>query len=239
MAVLSSSGVIIMNNNQHLQITSFSDIPEMNRTWQKILPQGNRIERPKGYELLSAGNKWETLYYLESGEMHLMRTLPDGRERLLWVCTPPSFIGEGPFFDEIPTASYFIVSKPSVLYGFSHNWVLNTLLPKYPELTLTLLQSMASKLRVLHNQSICLTMEELPSRICKYLYVKLNHKMQNNKNFVTTGLNQQELANLLGVHRVTLNKVLRTLEKQGILGPYSKHETYILDMDAFLALIEL
>jgi len=33
---------------------------------------------------------------------------------------------------------------------------------------------------------------------------------------VSPGLNQQELANLLGVHRVTLNKALRALERGAV-----------------------
>ncbi|MFQ9867016.1 MAG: helix-turn-helix domain-containing protein [Bilophila wadsworthia] len=37
---------------------------------------------------------------------------------------------------------------------------------------------------------------------------------------MSPGLNQQELANLLGVHRVTLNKALRELEREAVLGPY-------------------
>lgn len=50
---------------------------------------------------------------------------------------------------------------------------------------------------------------------------------------VSPGLNQQELANLLGVHRVTLNKALRELEREAVLGPYSRDEVYIVDMERF------
>jgi len=54
---------------------------------------------------------------------------------------------------------------------------------------------------------------------------------------VSPVLNQQELANLLGVHRVTLNKCLRELEKAGVLGPYSRDEVYILDRVRFDKLV--
>ena len=174
--------------------------------------------------------------YLEAGEVYLVRILADGRERLLWISTPPCFIGEGPFFDQLPAASSFIVTKQSVLYAFSPTWIFNTLLPKYPELTFTLLQSMAHKLRVLNNQSVCFSMEELPSRIYKFLFSRLGTEKINTLNSINLGLSQQEIANLLGVHRVTLNKALRTLVRQGILGLYSKKETYIIDIAAFMDL---
>ena len=41
------------------------------------------------------------------------------------------------------------------------------------------------------------------------------------------------VANLLGVHRVTLNKALRELEREAVLGPYSRDEVYIVDMERF------
>ena len=39
------------------------------------------------------------------------------------------------------------------------------------------------------------------------------------------------MANLLGVHRVTLNKALRELEREAVLGPYSRDEVYIVDKE--------
>jgi len=222
---------------QNAKVAEFSKIPNMARTWQGVLSQGSRIERAKGCELLGCGRIWNVLYYLEVGEVHLTRTLPDGRERLLWISTPPCIIGEGPFFDQLPASSSFIVKKPSVFYAFSHDWVMNTLLPKYPELTLTLLQGMSSKLRMINNQSVCLSMEDISMRICKFLYSKLKIDKTSAIHSIEPGLSQQELANLLGVHRVTLNKTLRALEKQGILSRYQKKEIYILNIKIFLDLV--
>lgn len=220
------------------QTQEFTTMPILTESWQEVLQYGNRIERPEGYELLSSGTCWKKLYYLAQGEVQLIRLLPDGRERILWVGVAPSLVGECPFFDQSPANSSVIIRKPSVLYVFSEEWVYNTLIVNYPKLTLSLLRSMANKLRVIHNQSVSIGMESLSSRICSFLHHRLVPRTNTNKNLIEPGLTQQELANLLSTHRVTLNKALRKLEKENILSAYCKKEVYILDMERFLQTIE-
>mgnify|MGYP000008902365 FL=1 len=120
-----------------------------------------------------------------------------------------------------------------VVYAFSRDCVLHEILPNYPALTLALLHSLASKVRVLCNQSVSLSLEELPPRICRFLHLRMRDDGGAPNPRVSPGLNQQELANLLGVHRVTLNKALRELEREAVLGPYSRDEVYIVDMERF------
>ncbi len=102
---------------------------------------------------------------------------------------------------------------------------------------LALFRSLASKVRVLCNQSVSLSLDNLCSRICKYLHLRRQGEGGKFLSCVNPGLNQQDLANLLGVHRVTLNKALRKLEKARILGPYSRDEVYLLDMEFFEKLV--
>ena len=90
---------------------------------------------------------------------------------------------------------------------------------------------------MLSNQSVELSLKELPARICRFLYMRIPTDTSGQTDrWVQPALNQQELASLLGVHRVTLNKALRELEKEGILGPYSKNEVCILDRERLKAL---
>jgi len=227
-----------MKQQKKSNAQEFTTMPILAESWQDVLQYGNKIERPQGYELLAGGTYWNKLYYLAKGEVQLIRFLPDGRERILWVGVAPSIVGECPFFDQNPANNSFILSKPSTLYVFSEEWVHNTLLANYPKLRLSLFRSMANKLRVIHNQSVCVSMDSLSVRICKFLHHKLVSNTNKNENLVEPGLTQQELANLLSTHRVTLNKALRKLEKENILSAYCKKEIYILDMERFLQVIE-
>ena len=223
---------------EEVNIQEFTTMPILTETWQDVLQYGTKIERPQGYELLLSGTCWKKIYYLAEGEVRLVRLLPDGRERILWVAIAPSIVGECPFFDQHIANSSFILSKSSTLYAFSEEWINNTLVVKYPKLTLSLLRHMANKLRVIHNQSVCVSMDCLSARICKFLHHRLVSSTNKNENCIELGLTQQELANLLSTHRVTLNRALRKLEKENILSAYCKKEIYIVDMERFIKIIE-
>lgn len=198
--------------------------------WRKVFHLATRLVFKKGTVICMGGEESALLYFIEKGEVRLMRTLADGREKIIFYLQAGSLVGEAPFFDKLPALSSIIAGTDCVLYAFSRETVIRQILPRYPALTLNLLQSMAFKVRMLCNQSVELSLKELPARICRFLHMRAPADTSGRRDrWVHPALNQQELASLLGVHRVTLNKGLRELEKEGILGPYSKNEVCILD----------
>ncbi len=214
---------------------SFALLPNIGDTWDKVLKYGHKIERPKGHCLVHSGQKCESLYYLEKGEVQLVRNLPDGKQRVLWISTPPSLVGESPFFSNTPILSSMEITKASTLYVFSQSWINNTLIPEYPDIVLSILQNLAKKIIMMTHQSVELSTKDMRTTICHFLHQKLH--VSATENFAITGLTQQAFANLLGVHRTTLHKHLRALENDGIIGPYSKNRTYILDLQRFYGII--
>lgn len=202
--------------------------------WRQVLHLGCRLHFPKGAEILYQGESGRALYLLERGEVRMVRISLEGKEKILWSGGPGAMFGETPFFDETPQKSSFMAAADCVAHAFPRRVVMEQILPRRPDLVLALFRSLASKTRVLANQSVCLSMEGLPSRICKYLRLRMAPDApEGSAPRIRPGLNQQELANLLGVHRVTLNKALRDLEKDLVLGPYSRDEVYVLDLARF------
>lgn len=205
--------------------------------WRKVFHLGNRLAFKRGTVICMGGEKSDLLYFIEKGEVRLKRTLADGREKIIFYLQAGAIVGEAPFFDKLPALSSIVAGTNCVLYAFNRETVIQQILPNYPSLTLSLLQSLACKVRMLSNQSVELSLKELPARICRFLYMRIPTDTSGQTDrWVQPALNQQELASLLGVHRVTLNKALRELEKEGILGPYSKNEVCILDRERLKAL---
>ena len=52
------------------------------------------------------------------------------------------------------------------------------------------------------------------------------------------GVSKQEMASLLGVHRISLYKILRQQEESGLFGPFSGKTVTILRPDEFFLLAE-
>lgn len=223
-----------MLNVDDAKLIEFTHIPPEAGAWRTVIGFGTRLSFKKGDEIMHGGERGEHLYYVQQGEVRLMRTTLDGREKILMSMRSGTVTGETPFFDEVPARSSLMAGTDCVVYAFSRDCVMHEIFPKHPELVLALLHSLASKVRVLCNQSVSLSLEELPARICRFLHLRMRDDGQGHPDpRVFPGVNQQELANLLGVHRVTLNKSLRELEREAVLGPYSRDEVYILDMARF------
>lgn len=216
----------------------FFRIPAVAESWRRVLSQGRRMKFLKGAQIQTKHTDDAYIYFLDAGEVWLTRTTLDGREKIIWAIGPDSLFAETPFFDELPSRSSIIAGADCTAYAFTRTCVLNEILPRHPDLMLSLFRSLAFKVRVLINQASSLSLDDLSSRICKYLHLRRREDVgEKGPLVVCPGLNQQELANLLGVHRVTLNKALRELEKSGILGPYTRDEVFILDRPRFEKLV--
>lgn len=226
-----------MDNKENQLIHEFSQVSLDMHDWEKYFHLATRIKKNKNQELIKSGEKWDKLYVLYQGEAQLTRLSQDGKERILWRGIAPCLLGEGPFFDGLPTLSSFIVTKPSVMYTFPREIVYSVLI-KDPAIALSIIRNLAHKIRLVNNQNSCFSFSELSARICMYLYHKMQQSEDKKQYFAVPELTQQDLANHLAVHRVTLNKALRHLEQQGIIGPYNKKITYILDFETFMSLIQ-
>ena len=146
------------------KLIEFTHIPPEAGVWRQVLDLGTRLRFRKGEEIMHGGERGEYLYYVHQGEARLMRTTLDGREKILMSMRSGTVTGETPFFDEVPARSSIVAGTDCVVYAFSRDCVLHEILPNYPALTLALLHSLASKVRVLCNQSVSLSLEELPPR---------------------------------------------------------------------------
>lgn len=220
------------------KVLEFVNIASVAGVWRKFLEYGQRLRFQKGAEILPGGVGGDCLFFVDQGEARLMRITRDGREKMLLSVRAGGIIGETPFFDQVPACSTIVAATTCIVYSFTRDCVVNLLIPRHPELAIALLQTLAAKVRVLCNQSVSLCLDDLPSRICTFLHLRARILEDGTRESrVSPGLNQQELANLLGVHRVTLNKGLRELEKNSILGPYTKDEVYILDEQRFHDLV--
>ncbi len=163
-----------MNDTEIKSIHEFSQISQKNmQEWNKYLHLATKLKRPKGYELYKSGELWNKLYLCLQGEAKLVRVSHEGKEKILWQGVAPCLLGEGPFFDGLPTLSNFIITKPSVLYAFSADTVYSVLL-KDPDIVTSIIRHLSRKIRLVHNQNCCLSFSELSSRICMYLHQKMS-----------------------------------------------------------------
>ena len=210
---------------------AFRDIKDMNSAWRSVLSLARQSRRTKGEQV----QQDEDLLFLERGRIRLTYQNRDGAEKILWHISEGCLFGEVPFFDPIPNEGVFTCMTDCVIYAFSAQ-VVDKIGKEHPELLFDLLRSMSRKLRIMSYQASSLYLDTVLVRICKFLAQRL--VPDSNPLIAQIGVSRQEMAGLLGIHRISLYRVLRQQEERGLFGPVRGNVMTILRPDEFYTLAE-
>ena len=170
---------------------------------QSMVPQTIK----KGQDLFKEGDPGDRLYVVTEGKIKLSHASGDGRESLLMVLGPGDMFGELSLFDPGPRTATAITD--SQVLGLGHT-DLNPWLAGRPEVSKSLLQALAHRLRRTNETMSDLVFADVPGRVAKAL-LELGEKFGTKTNdglYVHHDLTQEELAQLVGASRETVNKAL-------------------------------
>ena len=172
----------------------------------------------RGRTLFNEGDPGDRLYVVTEGKIKLGRTAADGRENLLAILGPGEMFGELSLFDPGPrTATATAVTDTSVL-GLGHD-ELEPWLTGRPEVAAQLLGALAQRLRRTNEAMADLVFSDVPGRVAKALLdLARRFGVQSEDGLhVTHDLTQEELAQLVGASRETVNKALADFASRGFL----------------------
>ncbi|HEX6887119.1 MAG TPA: Crp/Fnr family transcriptional regulator [Candidatus Nanopelagicales bacterium] len=185
----------------------------------------------KGDVLFSEGEPGEKLFLIESGKIKLGHTASDGRESIIAVLGAGEMLGELSLFDPGPrTATAVAVTHTKVL-SMSHEALLPWLVGR-PDLAVALLAALARRLRRTNEALADLVFSDVPGRVAKAL-LELGSKFGEstpNGLVVNHELTQEELAQLVGASRETVNKALADFSQRGWITIEQRSVT-LLDVD--------
>ncbi len=176
------------------------------------------VKVARGRTLFNEGDPGDRLYVVTEGKIKLGRTAGDGRENLLAILGPGEMFGELSLFDPGPrTATATAVTDTSVL-GLGHD-ELEPWLTGRPEVAAQLLGALAQRLRRTNEAMADLVFSDVPGRVAKALLdLARRFGVQSEDGLhVTHDLTQEELAQLVGASRETVNKALADFASRGFL----------------------
>ncbi len=175
------------------------------------------IER--GRVLFAEGEPGDRLYLVTEGKIKLGTTSSDGRETLLAVLGPGDMFGELSLFDPGPRTSTASALTDARLLGLGHDDLVPWLTGR-PEVALELLQALAQRLRRTNEAMADLVFSDVPGRVAKALLdlaTRFGREQPDGSILVTHDLTQEELAQLVGASRETVNKALADFQNRGWL----------------------
>jgi CRP/FNR family transcriptional regulator len=167
------------------------------------------VRLARGQTLFNEGEVGDRLYVVLEGKIKLTRTAPDGRENLLSVLGPSEMFGELSLFDPRPRTASAIAVTECRLAGLGHD-DLRPWLTGHPEVGVHLLRALAQRLRKTNESMADLVFTDVPGRVAKALLDLAERFGQPSENglHVHHDLTQEELAQLVGASRETVNKAL-------------------------------
>jgi CRP-like cAMP-binding protein len=176
------------------------------------------VDFPRGHVIFSEGEQGDRLYIIANGKVKIGRKSPDGRENLLAVFGPSDMFGELSIFDPGPRTSSATTITEVRAYTMDRT-ALREWIAKRPDIAEQLLRVIARRLRRTNNSLADLIFTDVPGRVAKAL-LQLARQFGSQESGllrVTHDLTQEEIAQLVGASRETVNKALADFAQRGWL----------------------
>jgi len=174
------------------------------------------VQLGRSERLFAEGDGGDNMYIILKGKIKLTRVAHDGRENLLSVHGPGEMFGELSLFDPSPRTASATAITDATLAGLAHV-DLRTFLASRPEVAMHMLQALAQRLRRINDIKADLVFTDVPGRVSKALLDLASRfgTQQDAGIQVNHDLTQEELAQLVGASRETVNKALADFAARG------------------------
>jgi CRP-like cAMP-binding protein len=174
------------------------------------------VEFPSGQTLFAQGEPGDRLFIIISGKVKIGRHVVDGRGHLLEIVGPSDMVGGLSMFDPAPRTST-ATAITDVRAASMNREALQAWIAERPEIAERLLRVLARRLRRTNDNVADLLVLDVPGRVAKQL-LQLAHRFgiqEDGALRVDHDLTQEEIAQLVGASRETVNKALADFGRRG------------------------
>ena len=196
--------------------------------WTALEPCFATVPFARGDTVFREGEPGDALYVVLDGKVKIVRTAADGRENLLAVLGPGELLGELAVFDGFARTANAVALTDATLARLAHADFARYLTQR-PGVAVELLRVLAERLRATNAAMADLVFTDVPGRVAKTL-LALAGRFGDDAGRVEHDLTQEEIAQLVGASRETVNKALADFAARGWLRLDGK-AVEILDRD--------
>jgi CRP/FNR family transcriptional regulator len=173
-----------------------------------------RVRRLRRGEVLSwEGDETYDVGNVRDGALKLTASLRDGREQILGVAWPGSFVGEL-FADQWTHRATALASTTVCVYRRAD---LNALAVCYPEIATSLLRRFSNDLDTARRSILSLGRKTAEERVASMLVDMRRSTPCDMTGATPMSLNRQQMADLLGLTIETVSRKIRRFERAGII----------------------
>jgi CRP-like cAMP-binding protein len=174
------------------------------------------VDFPRGHTVFAEGDPGDRLYIAISGKVKIGRRSPDGHENLLTIMGPSDMFGELSIFDPGPRTSSATTITEVRAVSMDRD-ALRAWIADRPAIAEQLLRVLARRLRRTNNNLADMIFTDVPGRVAKQLLLLAQRfgTREGEAMRVRHDLTQEEIAQLVGASRETVNKALADFVHRG------------------------
>ncbi|MGI6225499.1 MAG: Crp/Fnr family transcriptional regulator [Peptococcales bacterium] len=202
-----------------IDTTTLGSVGANTAIWEKYFPfSSEQRELKKGDYLLHIGEILQGVYFVKKGKIRSNLLGPDGAVKIFAITCEGCVFGEQLIFHDQPSLFEAVVLEDTEVYFFDKRTMFE-IIKKDFEINMFIMRSIAVRSRNLACQLEDVSLRSIAQSICRILYALCCHQAQVNKTIenLSIKISHQDLANMLGIHRVSVTNNLNILKKQGVL----------------------
>ncbi len=175
-----------------------------------------RLKTIKGQSLFLQGDPSDEMFLIKSGRVKLTKLIEDGSEILLDIRKSGDFVGENMFSEEgtYPVNAYCL--EETLTCGFTRK-VLEKLVLENPNIGLQIIKNLSERIQWLTTRVGGLAITNIEDRLYRVLLsVAKEHGAKSPRGLVIQfPLTHEDLSFLIGAHRVSITRAMKTLKLAG------------------------
>jgi CRP/FNR family transcriptional regulator/CRP/FNR family cyclic AMP-dependent transcriptional regulator len=186
---------------------------------RRAIMEAGRVRRFKtGEALFHEGDPGHSVYFLRAGQVKIVQIAPDGAETILHYCGSGECVGEMALMDGQPRSATAVALEPVETLALRREDFLE-FLARHPSVALAMLHRVIGIVRRLNDEMQTMLSLDATGRIARKLLELAEQHGQSTPRGLDVGvrISQDQLAQMVGAARSTVNKQLGWFQEHGIL----------------------
>ena len=196
-------------------------VPYDQEAEELIIQNGKKRNIKAGEFLIKAGQEVTSIHYLAAGTLVHYALNDQGVEKVGYINTPGSFTNEFLFLTHgghIIPKRFVMARGDSIVYSMDRECF--DKIHQYPSFEKILMQSLYEKYRILRGEVDSLAFNSSQQRLLKLFKASMDRSNYTDKKEwipLKITYTQQEMAAIIGVHRVSVARLITNLCKSGYI----------------------
>ncbi len=206
-----------MNERELLKtVPIFAELSEADM--ETLARLATRRRYPKDTVVFFENDEGDALFMILEGRIRVTILGDDGREIILTVLGPGDFFGEMSLLDQEPRSATAIAAEDTELVAL-HRADFQGLLSENPSISAALIRVLNNRLRRANQQISTLALLDVYGRVARVILEMARDEGRRLKDgrIAFRRATHQEIANRIGTTRETVTRMLKDLERQGLI----------------------